>query len=177
MNRKVLYQLSAFHEVLLKQQFCRSVVRNAPWDCSYWVSGFRNSPHFMDPEVPPLCCQRPSLIPILFHVIPVLSLMSCVLNLVLQSVPTFSDQKFLCLSHACHIPRLSQPTWSTRRSFRRRLRKCCVTERESISAACWACWQGSRRTCPSCMWFSDSYFHSQCFSKWEDPCSQSVSES
>jgi hypothetical protein len=158
------------------------MVQSAPWDCAYWVSGFRNSSHFIDPEVPPLCSQRPLLIPVLIHFNPVLSV-SLILSssLCLRVKPmfhvTFSDQKFVCLLYACHIPRLSHPTWSTRWSIRRRLSECCVTEREPISAACWACWQGSRSTCPSCTWFSDSYFHSQCFSKWEDPCSQSVSES
>jgi hypothetical protein len=185
MNKKVLYQFSAFHVVLLKWQFCGSVVRSGPWDCAYCVSRLGNSPHFIDPEVPPLCSQRPSLIPILIRFSPVQSSPVRVLDFVLQSVyvwnrclrVTFSDQTFVCLLYACHIPRLSHPTWSTRWSIRRRLSECCVTEGESISAACWASWQGSRSTCPSCAWFSDSYFRSQCFSKWEDPCSQSVSES
>jgi len=94
MNRKVLYQFSAFHGVSLKYQFCGSVVRSAPWDCSYWVSGLRNFPHFVDREVPPLCSQRPLLIPFLIHMNPVLSLMSCVLNFFLQSVSTFETDVF-----------------------------------------------------------------------------------
>jgi len=46
----------------------------------------------MHPEVPPLCTQGPLFIPILIHMNPVLSLMSCILNLVLQSVsPSETD--------------------------------------------------------------------------------------
>jgi hypothetical protein len=48
----------------------------------------------MEPEGPPLCSESPSLIHILIHLDPALSLMSYVLNIALQSVSTFESDIF-----------------------------------------------------------------------------------